>query len=171
MLEGERPARRFDDGAHGVVRHRQHRLGHAEPPAEFRRRGGERGAFGEQLPSRHMERQILVAELEPRLATERFECRHELPSLAAAPPTRFRARFAGQGVDEGVDVWRDVEAQVLEVVAGVHHERGVLGRQRLGEPQRELGAADAAGERHHLHRNRSSSSGRTMDAAGSFCSW
>src|SRR5882757_2002275 len=55
---------------------------------------------------------------------------------------------------------------MLEIVPGVGDDGQLIGRQYAVEPERELGPADPTGQRHHPHRNRSCSGGRTSAAAG-----
>src|SRR5437660_10221286 len=59
---------------------------------------------------------------------------------------------------------------MLEIVAGVSDDCQRIGRQDTVEAQRQLGAADAAGQREDrsiaAHLNKSCSGGRTRAAAG-----
>src|SRR5262249_55634990 len=115
-----------------------------------------------------------IAQVEPRLAAEFAQSVHELPRLSAAAPARFGVRLPGERVDERIDVRRHVQAEVLEIVAGVDDERDLVGRQELRETQCKLRAADPGGDRDeaslgHAQRNMSSSSGRMMSRA--VCAW
>ena len=115
--------------------------------------------------------QIGVAEAEPGLAAQLRERRHEGPGLAGASPAGLRIGDARERVHDGIQIRRDAEPEMLEVVAGVaHHHQGIR-RQQPVETERELGAADAAGQRDHAHcrahRKRSSSGSRTRADAGS----
>ena len=114
--------------------------------------------------------EIAVAELEPGLAAERRERRHEGPGLVAPAPAALRIVETGERVHQRVDVGRDRQAEMLEVVAGVGDHDEFAGRQHAAQAERELGAADAARERDHARwgcgrqRNRSSSAERTSAA-------
>jgi hypothetical protein len=63
-----------------------------------------------------------------------------------AGPSRSRIGDAGQGVHNRVEIGRDGEAEVLEVVGRVDDHIERIGRQLVGEAERELRAADATGE-------------------------
>src|SRR5215510_7920942 len=100
------------------------------------------------------------------------------PSAASAAmkaQVSSRRGEAGERVHDGVEIGGDGEAEMLEVVAGIgdHHE--IAARHDAAEPQRELGAADAAAQRDDealsriadgAHRNKSSSAARISAAAG-----
>jgi hypothetical protein len=90
------------------------------------------------------DRKIGVAELEPRLAAERRECRHEGPCLAAASPAALLVGEAAERVHQGVEVRRDRQPHMLEIVAGIGHHHEIAGRQHARQPQRQFGATDAA---------------------------
>src|SRR4029079_15835837 len=92
-------------------------------------------------------REVAVAETEPGLAAELLERAQEATGLGLAAPAADRAGQARQVVHHGVEVGCDVEAEVLEVVAGVGDHDQPLGRHRARETDRELGAAASARER------------------------
>src|SRR5580692_508218 len=61
-----------------------------------------------------------------------------------------------------------MQAEMLEIIANIGDDEQVVRLDDPAEAQRELGATDAAGERHHkipTHRNRSSFEGRMRVAA------
>ncbi len=158
--------------AHPVVGHRHDAARDPEPAAEIRRDGGQ--AFARRQPPRTLDMggEIAVAELEPGLAAERAQCCHEVPRLVAPAPAAFGVVETGEHVHQRIDVGRDRQPKMLEVVArvGDHHE--FAGAQHAAQAERELGAADTAGERHDTgsfrrhQRNRSSAAARTRLAAG-----
>src|SRR5207253_636764 len=105
------------------------------------------------------------------LAAQGFERRHEGPGLAAPAPAEFGVVLPRQGVEQGVEIGRDPEAEMLEIIAGIGDDGQRIGRQDAVEAERQLGAADPARQREHgtvraAHRNRSCSGGRTIAAAG-----
>src|SRR5581483_5309728 len=74
----------------------------------------------------------------------------------------------GENIGQRVDVGRDAQAQMLEIVAGVGDHEQLVDRQDAAQTERKFGAADAAGQRHDqslAHRNRSSAAGRTSSDA------
>src|SRR5215472_4045076 len=118
-----------------------------------------------------MRGEIAVAEVEPGLAAQALERLHKGPGLVAPAPAKFGIGEASEGIEQSVDVGRDREAEMLEIVTGVgyHHQRSRW--QDAVEAERELGAADSARQREHeplgpAHRKRSCSAERTRAAAG-----
>ncbi len=154
MLEGERSIRRHHVRSDRIVRHRQDGLGHAQTLADLPRDFGQRGTRGEALPSIYVQREVVIAEAEPGLQAEPLCGVHEVPALVAPAPTGFEIGLSGERIDQRVHVRRNVEAEVFEVVSGVDDKPDLVGFQHLRETQRELGAANAAGEREYLHRGR-----------------
>ena len=70
----------------------------------------------------------------PPHAARGFE---RLPRLAGAPPAALRVVEAGEGVEHGVEVGRDVQPEHLEVVADVaDHRQLTRARARRGGPPR-----------------------------------
>ena len=45
----------------------------------------------------------------------------------------------------GRRVWRDMQAEMLEIITDVGHDKQIVRRQDPAEAQRELGAPDASG--------------------------
>ncbi len=81
---------------------------------------------------------------------------HEGPGLVAPAPALGRIVEAGEGVEQRVDVGRDMKAEMDEIIAGVRHHGEKAGGEHAVEPERQLGAAYAAGERQHPPLDRSS---------------
>ncbi len=98
-----------------------------------------RQGFGSQ----HMRRQIAVAELEPGRAAELLHRCHEIPGLAGESPTAFRIVPVGKGIEHRVDVGRDVQAEMDEIVGGVDGDGKLFGRQHGDQAAGKLAAADA----------------------------
>src|ERR1043166_1174800 len=156
--------------AHAILAHREDARGEAEPAAEIA--GDVRERLARRAPARALDMggEVAVAELEPSLAAERRQRRHEGPSFLAPPPALLRIAHAGERVHERVEIGRNSEPKMLEVVARVGDDNQPLRRHDAAQAQRKLGAADPAGKRHHgaigiardpPHRNKSSSGGRT----------
>ena len=143
---------------------------------QVRRDGRERLAVSQAAGALHMHGEVAVAEPEPGLAAELLERRHERPGLVAAAPAGLRIVETGQRIGQGVEVGSDMQAEMLEIIAGIGHHRETAGRQHARQAERQLGAADAARQRQHrpivggsqrrhdrchrAHRNRSSAAGR-----------
>ena len=83
-----------------------------------------------------MGREILVAELEPGLAAERRQRLHEVPGLAGAAPAGLGIVEPGERVHDGVEVGRDVEAEMLEIIAGIRRHGERARRQHAIEAER-----------------------------------
>src|SRR5262249_21744611 len=109
--------------------------------------------------------EILVAEAKPALAAQLRHSAEEAPRFVRAPPAGLWIGNPCERVQNRVEVWRDVEAQVLEIVACVCNDRERLRIEDAREAEGELGAAHATGERDDTHRKRSSRRGRTSIAA------
>ena len=148
VLEGQRALVGLDHRAHRVVASwagcaRRRR---ASPPGARRRRSASRRRASRRVRSTCVARspspslnQVGPAEL------ARARCMKVQVSLAPAP-AGLLVDEAGERIERGVDVGRDVQPQVLEVVAGVDDDGEPLAQQ-LRQPERQLGAADAARER------------------------
>src|SRR5438270_436696 len=78
---------------------------------------------------------------EPSLAAERFERRHEGPGLAFPAPAELGVVEPRQGVEQGIEIGRDRETQMLEIVARIGDDGQRVRRQDTVETERELGAA------------------------------
>jgi hypothetical protein len=75
-----------------------------------------------------MHGQIAIAELKPALTAQTLERLHERPSLIAPSPASDRIGQSGQGVNHRIQVGRDAEAKMLEVIASVDDEGQLFGR-------------------------------------------
>src|SRR5439155_23936958 len=96
--------------------------GDAEPEAEivrYRRQALARLAARGALD---MGREIAVAEAEPGLAAERFEGGHEGPRLAAPAPAELQVVVPRQGVEQRVEIGRDRQTEMLEIIAGIGND-------------------------------------------------
>ncbi len=115
-----------------------------------------------------MERQIPIPELEPVLAAKLAQGRHEVPGLLGPAPAAFAVRDTAERVENRVDVRRDAQAEMLEVVARVDDDDELPGFEDIVEAERKLGAADSAAECEDLpaHRNMSVSFDRMSADAG-----
>ena len=91
-----------------------------------------------------MEGEIAIAQSEPGLPAQRLERRHEVPALIAAAPAQLAIGEAGERIENRVDIGRDGEAQMLEIIAGIHDEREVPAKDAR-QAQSKLGATDATG--------------------------
>ena len=168
VLEVEPSLIRPQSGAQPIVRRRQHAGTDAEAAAEVGGDGGKSLALPQPTGALDMNRQVAIAEAEPVLAAERRERLHERPGLVLPAPSELRVVEAGQRVHQRVGVRRDMQAEMLEIVADIGDDEQIVRRQDPAQAQRELGAADAARQRDHeipAHRNRSSFGERTMLAA------
>ncbi len=133
---------------HRIVAHRHDRGANAHPPAQIGGDGGQ--AFARLQPPRsfHMQSDIAIAEAEPGLAAERLHRFHERPGFVVPAPAKFAIGQPGQRIGDGIDIGRNRQAEMLEIVAGVDDDQQVLGRHDARQAQSELGAADAAGRDH-----------------------
>src|SRR5262249_2642536 len=89
---------------------------------------------------------------------------HERPRLVAPAPAGGGIVETSENIRQRVDVRRDAQSKMLEIVAGVGDQEQFVGRQDAAQTERQFGAADPAGQRHDktfAHRTLSSSAGRT----------
>src|SRR5581483_11464717 len=115
-----------------------------------------------------MQSEIAIAEPKPVLAAERADAVHERPGLVTPAPARDRIVEAREHVRQCIDVRRDAQSKMLEIVAGVGDNKQFVGRQHAAQAERQFGAANPTGQRHDqssAHRNISSAAGRTSSDA------
>src|SRR5271168_4386777 len=115
-----------------------------------------------------MNREIAIAKAKPVLASERGERFHERPRFVLPTPTELRVVETRERVHQRVRVGRDMQAEMLEIIADVGDDKQIVRLQDPAQAERELGPPDAPGQRDHqipTHRNRSSFGERTMLAA------
>src|ERR1700743_2862594 len=63
--------------------------------------------------------EVAIAELKPGFAADLRQCFHEGPCFAFSPPAAFYIVEAAERVEQGIDVGRNMEAEMFEIVAGV----------------------------------------------------
>src|SRR3984885_4811761 len=115
-----------------------------------------------------MQGEIAIAEPKPVLAAERADRVHERPRLVTPAPAGGGIVETSENIGQRVDIGRDAEAKMLEIVAGVGDHEQFVGRQDEAQTERQFGAADPAGQRHDksfAHRKMSSAAGRTSSDA------
>src|SRR4051812_36681212 len=115
-----------------------------------------------------MQREISIAEPKPVLAAKRADAVHERPGLVTPAPASGGIIDARQSIGQRVDIGRDAQPKMLEIVPGVGDHEQFICRQDKAQTERQFGAADPAGQRHDkslAHRNMSSSAGRTSSDA------
>ena len=105
--------------AHRIIAHRQHARPHAEAPAEVL--GDHRQCFTGPQSARalDMHRKIAVAQPEPGLAADRRQRFHERPGLVMTAPAELRIGKPGQRVHHRVDVGRNGEPEMVEIIARI----------------------------------------------------
>ena len=116
-----------------------------------------------------MQREIAIAEPKPVLAAERTDAVHERPRLVTPTPAGHGIVNIREDIGQRVDIGRNAQSKMLEIVAGIRDHEQFVGRQDAAQTERQFGAADPAGQRHDkslAHRNISSSAGRTSPDAG-----
>ena len=90
-----------------------------------------------------MHRQITVTEPKPGLAANRAETFHTIPGLVGPTPPTFGITQSCKGVKNRIDVRRDVQTEMLEVVSGIDDSCHAGAKASL-EAEYKLGATDAA---------------------------
>src|SRR5947209_10935811 len=115
-----------------------------------------------------MQREIAIAEPKPVLAAERANTVHVRPRLVTPAPAGHGIVETSENIGQRVDVGRDAQSKMLEIVAGVSDHEQLVGRQHPAQTERQFRAADPTGQRHDdsfAHRNISSTAGRTSSDA------
>ena len=93
-----------------------------------------------------METDVAVAEREPVLPAQPLGQLERVRRLVAHAPAALLVEQAGERVEDGVEVGRDVQAEDLDVVADVDDRRHLLGPGGAGERVHEARAAEPAAE-------------------------
>ena len=94
----------------------------SETPAQIR--GDQRQPFAAAKPlaAQHMGRQIAIADAEPCRSAEPRRQIEKVPGFTRNAPAGLRVGDAGKRIHDRVEVWRDGEAEMLEIVASVDHD-------------------------------------------------
>src|SRR5690606_4101103 len=169
LLEFERTLVGVNAGADRIIGHGQHTRRDPKTPSQAGGHLGKRLAGGQSSRSFDVEGEIAVAQAEPRGAAESLQGVHECPGLALPPPAELCVRTACKGVEQCVEIRRDPQAKMHEVIGRVDHAGKAIAQDAFRETEAKLGAADAAGERYYLgvaHRKTSSVTQRIGSRAG-----
>jgi len=102
-----------------ILAHRQDARRNAEPAAEVVGDFRQALARSEATGALDMRGKVAVTELEPGRAAERLERRHKGPGLVAPAPTELQIVDASEGIEEGIDIGRNGQAEMFEIVAGI----------------------------------------------------
>ncbi len=92
-----------------------------------------------------MQREIAIAEPKPVIAAERADAVHERPRLVTPAPAGYGIVETSENIGQRVDVGRDAQSKMLEIVAGVGDHEQLVGRQHAAQTERQFRAADPAG--------------------------
>jgi uncharacterized membrane protein len=138
--------------AHPVVRRGQQADAHAERGRDVGGGIGQCQALRQQAVATHVERQVGVADAEPRLLAEPLEHPHGRERVAGHAPALGGVHQAGERVEHGVDVRADEQTVALGVIRDVDdHAQGGRVVQRLREAMRQLRSPGTARQQHDLH--------------------
>src|ERR1700730_12726397 len=116
-----------------------------------------------------MQREIASAEPKPVFAAERADAVHERPRLVTPAPAGRGIVDARESIGQRVNIGRDAQSKMLEIVASIGDHEQFVGRQDEAQTERQFGAADPAGQRHDKAfpaRTMASAAGRTSSDAG-----
>src|SRR3546814_2414199 len=102
---------------------------------EIRDDRGQRIAPLPSLAPQHMQREIAITELKPVLAAQRSHRAHEAPALGFTAPALRGIGLAGQRIEQRIDVRRDREPEMLEIVAGIDDGRYRRSEEHTSELQ------------------------------------
>ena len=73
-----------------------------------------------------MQPEIAIAEPEPRVSAHGADGFERVPSLVGATPTALLVGDPGKGIEDAVEVGRDMEAEDLDVVPDVAYDGYVV---------------------------------------------
>src|SRR5579885_3662161 len=121
FLEGQgvATAAQLDKGAYRVVAHRDYLRADAQPRRDLGRHAAQPDSRAQPLSPIDMRGEVAIAERKPRRPVETLERGERVEALVAESPAVFGIREARQGVDDRIDIGRDVQSVELFVVAGV----------------------------------------------------
>ena len=123
------------------------------PRDDLRLGFGQAAAVGEELAPVQAGGEVAVGEPEPARRAEPLQPLEDGELVVADAPAALLVDFAAQPVGDQVGVGGDVDAERLDVVAGVGDHREV-GADLVLDAGGELGAAGAAGEQGYAHGRR-----------------
>ena len=132
VLEIEPALIRPQSGPQPVVGRRQHAGTDAEAAAEVGGDGGETLALPQPTGALDMNRKVAIAKAKPVLAAERGERFHERPRLVLPAPAELRIVEAGERVHQRVGVRRDMQAEMLEIIADIGDDKQIVSPARSG---------------------------------------
>ena len=122
-LERERSIGRVHHRADAIVAHRQDAAFDPEPARNIGGDGRQGLAVAQPPRPFHMQGKVAISELEPCLAADLGERLHEAPGLVAAAPARLKIVDVRKRIGHGVEIGRDAQAKMLEIVGGVDDNR------------------------------------------------
>ena len=126
ILEVEPSLIRSQSCAQPIICRRQHSGTDAEAAAEVGGDGGESLALPQPTGALDMNRQVAIAKAEPILAAERRERFHERPGLVPPTPSQLRVVEASKRVHQRVGVRRDMQAEMLEIIADIGDDEQIV---------------------------------------------
>jgi hypothetical protein len=88
-----------------------------------------------------MRGEVLISEQKPGITAVAGNGVQGLPRIPCHAPAIDRIGDAAEGVHDCIQVGRDMQAVVGEVIRSVHHGRKLTGRQHLLQAMRHPGAA------------------------------
>jgi hypothetical protein len=133
-----------DAGLNWLIAHGYDPRAYAEPGGYIGRDDTQRFLVFQTPGTFNMQGKVAIAEPEPGLRSKRFEHPHERPGLVPAPPTQLDIVEPAQGVENGVNIGANAQAQVVEVITGIDDDGQSVLRQYSIQSKRELRAADAS---------------------------
>ncbi len=161
LLKRQRPLLGHEVSTNLVIAHWEYTRREAKTAAQLEGCFCNAAAAVQHLRAQDVGGKVAVANAKPcRLAqpAQSFQGRERVPSLPV--PHRF-VEHAGKAVDRRIHIRAHQQPPELVVISRVGDDREVARCKQLLEAGCDLGAARAAGQNYHLHRNTSSAAGRT----------
>ena len=149
LLERQLAIGRDDARAQVIVAGGQEASAQAVAPREIGGDGRERLARAQPLAAHEVQADVAIAEDEPVEAAELGHDGHRLARVAGDAPALLGMDAAGQRVQQRVEIGRDRQPPVLEIVAHVADDRHVGRSYAREQTARETGPSDPACEQRH----------------------
>jgi hypothetical protein len=134
MLKIELALRRHHSRRDRIITHRQDPRGNSPRSSEIADDSRQRISLPQALSSQHVQSQVAVAQIEPIFAAQRPNRFHESPAFLRTAPALDGISFPRQRIKKRIDVRRDGEPQVSEVIAGIDDCGHIGSRYGMTEP-------------------------------------
>src|SRR4029077_20636712 len=128
FLETELANGRTDSGFYSRIAHGKDASLDTEFGCNLDRGFGQSFSLREQFRTKQVDGEITITHVKPDGLSQLAHGLQAVKGVALHAPATFFAEQAAENVGDGIQVGRDVQSPPLEIVAGIHDECDVLGR-------------------------------------------